>query len=60
MSFQGTLLGLVMLICAIWVIVEVVTKHKNWTSGKKVLWIVCALVFNVITALIYYFVEYKK
>jgi hypothetical protein len=60
MRFGGGLLGLIMLICAVWVIYEVIAKHKHWKTGKIVLWIVCAIVFSIITAIVYYFVEYKK
>jgi prolipoprotein diacylglyceryltransferase len=53
-------LYLLAIISAVWVIVEVLTKHKRWTAGRKVVWIVCALIFSIITAIVYYFVEYKK
>jgi len=57
---RGGFIGLVMLICAVWVIYNVLTKHKHWSDTKKIVWIVCAVVFNIITAIVYYFVEYKK
>lgn len=60
MAFFSGLIGLVALICAVWVIYSVVTKHKHWSDGKKVLWIVLAVIFNIITAIVYYFLEYKK
>ncbi|MGV8172100.1 MAG: PLDc N-terminal domain-containing protein [Candidatus Woesearchaeota archaeon] len=60
MGLFGSLIGLIALVCAVWVIYEVVTKHKNWTDGKKLVWIVCAIVFNILTAIVYYFLEYKK
>lgn len=60
MALFGNLIGLVALICAIWVIYNVVTKHKSWKDSKKLIWIVCAIIFNIITAIVYYFMEYKK
>jgi prolipoprotein diacylglyceryltransferase len=60
MRFGGTLFGLIALVCAIWVIYEVITKHKHWSDGKKLVWIVCAVIFSIITAIVYYFMEYKK
>jgi hypothetical protein len=60
MVWFKSLVGLIALICAVWVIYEVVTHHKHWKTGTKVLWIVCAIVFNIITAIVYYFVAYKK
>lgn len=60
MRLFGGLLGLIALICAILVIYEVITKHKHWSDGKKIIWIVCAIIFSIITAIVYYFVEYKK
>jgi len=60
MRLFGGLLGLIALICAIWVIYEVVAKHKHWKAGRQIIWIVCAIIFSIITAIVYYFVEYKK
>jgi hypothetical protein len=60
MGFLGGIFGLVALVCAIWVIYEVMTRHKHWSSLKKLLWIVFAIIFNIITAIIYYLTEYKK
>jgi prolipoprotein diacylglyceryltransferase len=60
MGFFGGIFGLVALLCAIWVIYRVVTKHKHWSTAKKAIWIVCAIFFNIITAIVYYFMAYKK
>ncbi|MEN8201776.1 MAG: PLDc N-terminal domain-containing protein [Bacteroidota bacterium] len=48
-----------MLICAIWVIYDVWAKQKNLSGGKKVLWTILALVFSILTAIVYYFVRKK-
>ena len=54
------ILGLVALIAAIWVIYDVLTYHKKFSTEKKVIWIVCAVLFSIITAIIYYLVIKKK
>ncbi len=59
MVFQS-LLGLVGLLCAIWVIYDVIVNQKSLSSGMKVVWIVLALFFSIITAIVYYFVVKKK
>lgn len=50
---------IIALVCTIWVIYDVLTSKKKMSSGKKVLWIVAALLFSVITAIVYYLVEKK-
>jgi len=60
MRFFGGLFWLIALICMVWVIYEVATKHKSWKDSKKIIWIVCAIIFNIIAAIVYYFVEYKR
>jgi len=54
-----TIIGIVALICAIWVIYDVWTKQKRMSGGNKVLWTILALVFSILTAIIYYFVKKK-
>ncbi|MFP4567620.1 MAG: PLDc N-terminal domain-containing protein [Candidatus Woesearchaeota archaeon] len=54
-----SLLGLIALICAVWVIYDVWANQKQITQGRKILWTVVAIFFSIITAIIYYFVEKK-
>ena len=54
-----SIIGIVALICAIWVIYDVWAKQKTISGGKKVLWTIFALIFSIITAIIYYFVKKK-
>lgn len=54
-----TIIGIVALICAIWVIYDVWAKQKKMSGGNKVLWTILALIFNILTAIIYYFVKKK-
>ncbi len=53
----GGILGIIGLICMIWVIYDVVAVNRKLSSTAKVIWIICAVLFSVITAIIYYFVE---
>lgn len=46
------------LVCAIWVIYEVWAKSKMG-GGAKILWTILALLFSVITAIVYYFMKKK-
>ena len=54
------ILGLLGLILAIWVIYDVLVNQQAMSTGMKVLWIILALIFNIITAIVYYFVVKKK
>ncbi|MCK9596834.1 PLDc N-terminal domain-containing protein [Candidatus Pacearchaeota archaeon] len=59
MVWFGSLMGLVALVAAIWVIYEVV-KNKKLNSTEKLIWIVCAILFSIITAIVYFFIGKKK
>lgn len=52
-----TILGIIALICAIWVIYDVWAVNKGLSSGAKVLWTIFAILFSILTAVIYYFVK---
>jgi len=52
----GTIIGIIALIAAIWVIYDVLVNNKRLSDGMKVLWVVCAILFSIITAVIYYLV----
>ena len=52
----GTILGIIALICAVWVIYDVLVNNRRISTGMKVLWIVCAIVFSILTAIVYYLV----
>jgi len=47
--------GLITLLCAIWVIYDVLVNNKGLSTGMKVLWIVLALVIPILPAIVYYF-----
>jgi hypothetical protein len=56
MAIFGSILGVLALVCAIWVIYDVFAKNKRLSDGMKILWTVLAIVFSIATAIIYYFV----
>ncbi len=56
MIYGNSLIGIIALIAAVWVIVDVWTKLKA-SQTEKILWTVCALIGNILTAIIYYFVK---
>lgn len=60
MTMLQNILGIVALACAIWVIYDVLANQKKMSTGMKILWIVLALFFSIITAIIYYFMVAKK
>lgn len=53
----GTVVYIVAILCAIWVIYDVLAKNKGLSTLAKVLWIVCAILFSIITAIVYWLVE---
>ena len=53
-------IGIIAIVCAVWVIYDVFSNQKKMTTGKKVLWTIFALLFSIITAIVYFFVVYKK
>ncbi len=59
MAYES-ILGIVALVFAILVIYDVFAKQKKMSTGMKVLWTVLALLFSILTGVVYYFVVYKK
>jgi hypothetical protein len=54
------ILWIVALLCAVWVIYNVLAKNKKLNTTGKVVWIVCAVLFSIITAIVYYFIGRKQ
>lgn len=52
-----TLFWILGLILAIWVIFDVLTVQKKMSTNEKIVWIVLAVVFSIITGIVYYFVK---
>ncbi|NCP71820.1 hypothetical protein GW835_00290 [archaeon] len=55
-----TIIGIIGLISAIWVIYDVLTNNKKLSTVKKVIWIICAILFSILTAIIYFLVYKMK
>lgn len=60
MAFLESLFVLIALGCTVWVIYDVLINNKKMTKGLKIIWIIGAIFFNIITATVYYFVEKRK
>ncbi len=52
MVFFGGIWGILTLIAVIWVVVDILPKKR--TLLNKVFWIVVAIVFGILGALVYY------
>jgi len=59
MALWGTLFWIIAVVCAVWVIYDVLVHQKRMKTEYKVLWIIAALVFSIVTAIVYYFVQKK-
>ena len=55
-----TIIGIIALICAIWVIYDLWIVQKKMSAGSKILWTILAIIFSIITAIVYYFVKKKQ
>ncbi len=59
MAMWGAVLGIVAILCAIWVIYDVLMNNKKLRQTEKLIWIICAVFFSIITAIVYYFIGRK-
>jgi len=60
MELISTIWGLLALASVIWVIYDVLTQNKSLTSVMKAVWIIVALLFGIIGAVVYYFIGKNK
>jgi len=60
MAALGTIIGIIAVILAVWVIYDVIVNNKRLSNGMKVLWIILAIFFSIITAIIYYLIGRNK
>jgi CDP-diglyceride synthetase len=58
MDLLNTIIGIVAIICAIWVIYDVFTNNKKLKTEIKVIWTIAAILFSILTAIVY-FIMYK-
>ncbi|MEN8230445.1 MAG: PLDc N-terminal domain-containing protein [Bacteroidota bacterium] len=59
MNTGTSIIGIIALICAIWVIYDVWVNQKKMSAGSKLLWTIFAIIFSIITAIVYYFKKKK-
>jgi len=57
---QFGLLGLIATVFAVLVIYDIFANQKKMPTGTKILWTVLAVIFSIITGVVYYFVVYNK
>jgi len=57
MKIMGTIVGILALISAIWVIYQVWVVDKNISAGGKIIWTLAALFFSIVTAIAYLIVR---
>jgi len=60
MALLQSVIGIIALICAVWVIYDVLVNNKRLSQTAKIVWIICAILFSIITAIIYYFIGRKR
>lgn len=60
MSLVANIWGLIALASVIWVIYDVMTQNKGLSDIKKIIWIVVALIFGILGAVLYYFLGRRK
>ena len=56
---MGTILYILGIVCAVWVIYDVWAVNKKLSTGGKAVWTIFAILFSVITAIVYYFIGKK-
>jgi membrane protein DedA with SNARE-associated domain len=56
---MGKLIWALGIACAIYVIYEVWVENKRFSDGQKILWTIFAILFNILTAVVYYLL-YKR
>jgi len=54
------LIGIIGLVCAVWVIYEVWSQNTRLSVDYKILWTVGAILLSILTAIAYYFVEKRR
>lgn len=52
----GTIIWIIAIVCAVWVIYDIIVNNKRLSDGMKVFWVIFAVFFSIITAVIYYLV----
>lgn len=58
--FNGAIWWILGVIAAAWVIIDILKNRQGMDDTHKIIWIVAAVLFSVLTAIVYYFVVYNK
>ncbi len=53
------LVAIIQIAAAVWVITSII-KRQDKTSEQRLIWIIAAVIAGIITAIVYYFLEYSK
>lgn len=51
---MGKLIYILGIVCAVWVIYDVWSKNTRLNNTNKIIWTVFAIIFSVLTAIVYY------
>lgn len=57
---MGKLIWIIGIVCAVWVIYDVWAKNRTLSETNKILWTIFALLFNIVAAIVYYFVHKSR
>ncbi|MGV8168521.1 MAG: PLDc N-terminal domain-containing protein [Candidatus Nanoarchaeia archaeon] len=60
MGIVSIIIWIVAIVCAVWVILDIWTKQKKMEQTHKIIWTVAAVIFSIITAIVYYFMIKSK
>jgi NhaP-type Na+/H+ or K+/H+ antiporter len=55
----GGIIGVIVLICAVLVIYDVWTNNKKLSDTAKIVWTVLAVLFSILTAIVYWLIGRK-
>ncbi|PIN81589.1 hypothetical protein COV13_00835 [Candidatus Woesearchaeota archaeon CG10_big_fil_rev_8_21_14_0_10_32_9] len=55
MGGYNILFFILAILAAIWVIYDVLVNNKRLSDGMKLFWVLLAIFFSIITAVVYYF-----
>jgi hypothetical protein len=55
----GGVIGIIAVICAVWVIYDVWKNNKKLNDTAKIVWTVFAVILSILTAIVYYFIGRK-
>lgn len=56
----GSIIWIIGVIALVWVLYDVFAVQKKMDMTHKILWAIAAVIFSIITAIVYYFVVKRK